>query len=55
MREVAFGVWNGMRVEHTIVGISATMAQAEEAVHTLNQEGCPVKDRSIVIQALVRA
>ena len=40
-------------VEHNIVGIYETMAQAEEAVHTLDQAGFPVKHISIVTQNLV--
>jgi hypothetical protein len=39
-------------VEHSVVGIYETMAQAEEAVHTLDQAGVPVKHVSIVTQSL---
>ena len=39
-------------VEHSIVGIYDTMAQAEEAVHTLERAGFPVKHVSIVTQSL---
>src|SRR5262245_55434295 len=39
-------------VEHSVVGIYDTMAQAEEAVHTLDQAGFPVKHVSIVTQNL---
>ena len=38
--------------EHSVVGIYDTMAQAEEAVHTLDQAGFPVKHISIVTQSL---
>jgi uncharacterized membrane protein len=38
--------------EHSVVGIYDTMAQAEEAVHTLDQAGFPVKQVSIVTQNL---
>jgi hypothetical protein len=38
--------------EHSTVGIYDTMAQAEEAVHTLDQAGFPVKHISIVTQSL---
>jgi heat induced stress protein YflT len=38
--------------EHSVVGIYHTMAQAEEAVHTLDQAGFPVKHVSIVAQSL---
>ena len=41
-------------VEHSVVGIYETMAQAEEAVHALDQRGFPVKHISIVTQNLVR-
>ena len=41
-------------VEHSVVGIYETMAQAEEAVHTLDQEGFPVMYIAIVTQHLVR-
>ena len=39
--------------ERSVVGIYDTMAQAEEAVHTLAQAGFPVKHVSIVTQNLV--
>jgi hypothetical protein len=35
-------------VEHSVVGIYDTMAQAEEAVYTLAQAGFPVQHISIV-------
>src|SRR5207249_3644396 len=38
--------------EHSVVGIYDTMAQAEEAVHTLDQAGFSVKHLSIVTQNL---
>lgn len=37
---------------HSVVGVYETMAQAEEAVHTLNQAGFPVKRVSVVTQNL---
>jgi hypothetical protein len=40
--------------EHSVVGIYDTMTQAEEAVHTLDQAGFPVKHISIVTQSLAR-
>ena len=43
-----------MMGEPSVVGISETMAQAEETVHTLDQEGFPVTSLAIVIQHLVR-
>jgi hypothetical protein len=39
--------------ERSVVGVYETMAQAEEAVHTLDQAGFPVKHVSIVTQNLV--
>jgi hypothetical protein len=39
-------------VEHSVVGIYDTIAQAEEAVHTLEHAGFPVKHVSIVTQSL---
>ena len=38
--------------EHSVVGIYDTMAQAEKAVHTLDQASFPVKQVSIVTQNL---
>jgi len=38
--------------EHSVVGSYDTMDQAEEAVHTLNRAGFPVKHVSIVTQNL---
>jgi uncharacterized membrane protein len=38
--------------ERSVVGIYDTMAQAEEAVHTLDQAGFPVKHVSVVTQNL---
>lgn len=38
--------------ERSVVGVYETMAQAEEAVHTLDQAGFPVKHVSIVTQNL---
>jgi hypothetical protein len=38
--------------EHSVVGVYETMAQAEAAVHTLDQAGFPVKHISIVTQNL---
>jgi hypothetical protein len=39
--------------EHSVVGMYETMAQAEEAVHTLKRAGFPVKHVSVVTQNLV--
>jgi hypothetical protein len=39
--------------EHSVVGVYDTMTQAEEAVHTLDQAGFPLKQVSIVTQNLV--
>ena len=38
--------------EHSVVGVYDTMAQAEEAVRTLDQAGFPIKHISIVTQNL---
>jgi hypothetical protein len=38
--------------EHSVVGMYETMAQAEEAVHTLERAGFPVKHVSVVTQNL---
>jgi heat induced stress protein YflT len=38
--------------EHSVVGMYGTMAQAEEAVYTLERAGFPVKHVSVVTQNL---
>ena len=40
--------------ERSVVGVYESLAQAEEAVHTLDRTGFPVQHVSIVTQPLAR-